>query len=76
MFIHLQPKLMTCIKLFCICSKTLAAALRHLCECCIVIDETYEPAEPIFSRGQLRGEVMIWSDDLWVFPVGIKVSRQ
>jgi hypothetical protein len=73
MFIHLQPKLMTGIKLFRIRSKTLAAALRHLPKCCIVVDETYEPAEPIFSRGELRGEVMIWADNLWVFSIGIKV---
>jgi hypothetical protein len=76
MFIHLQPKLMTGIKLFRIRSKTLAAALRHLSECRIVVDETYEPAEPIFSRGELRGEVMVWADDFWVFSVGIKVPRQ
>lgn len=76
MFIHLQPKLMTGVKFFRICRKTLAATLRYLAEDCVVVDELYEPAEPIFPRGELRGEVMIRADDCCVFIFYQMLHRQ
>lgn len=76
MFIHLQPKLMTSIKFFRISCKTLAATLRYLAEHCVVIDESYEPTEPLFPRGELRSKVMIRADDRWVFSVYPRMVHQ
>lgn len=76
MFIHLQPKLMTSVKLFRISCKALAATLRHLAKYCIVIDESYEPTEPLFPRGELRSKVVIRTDDCWVFSIYPRMLNQ